>query len=546
MASSSVLVGPSSFWNVPELVTMTLNYVDKRTLAVCARLNRLLSEHSLDLLYRENPDFLKVVQILCPMKLMLGGKTMGFSETLKPSHWDRFQRYRSRIRSLRVEIHPLTLSRESIINLLATCPVGEPIFPSLTVFQWEQIDSAVSQLVISLFHEKLQHVTLLPISSEKCANDMLEHLTRRAPYLQSLRYWNGTQGAPTPQTKESFRLTCKALKSLQSVELSGDLVTPELLQELSTHEPLTRLWTTLYGPKAPPRPLMEVINGPLNPTFPSLLEVSVDCAILLAYPGYYLGGPQLMALHIDILLMDNVKSLTVLIPTSCKNLKHLSMFSIVDSARTPFSWGMIKPLLGLKTLETFVIDGPIPPLLSNLDIERLADSLPALRHLEICPRATGQPRKPCPTLACLTSIARSCRNLISVGVYVDASSSPPPSPSPRPEHTFPTTFQTMHVLCSKITAPSSVADFLASIFPPHTTLSFSRYSPHLRSVARTMDILFPHVDSDVGLEIHSIKYRKLWKETSELLDALKHTREALASRQAEVEVLKKRLASLIH
>ncbi|KZT39025.1 hypothetical protein SISSUDRAFT_698701 [Sistotremastrum suecicum HHB10207 ss-3] len=536
-----------SFWNISEVVHMTLQHADEPTLASCARVNKTLSKHALDLLYHECFDFIQVLTLLCPVELRQDGITLDFVEALEPSHWARFERYRSRIRSLIVDIRPQALSSGSIAELLATAPRGQAIFPSLTSLQWNEMEYDDTQLVISLFHEKIKFASLT-VTGHAAPNWLvLDRLIRQSPHLRTLHYWNLEESESSPKPSESILQAFESLKFLWAALLSPKLVTPEMMKVLSRKPDLKVLWTSFLGPDQShhllPKPPTITSSG----AFSCLADISIDSALLLETPDILNAGPQLTSLHIELLGMDRTHSLLSLVSKRCTNLRSLSVIFEKDvEPPTPFTMDTIEPILVLKALETLVIESSTPPVLSDQDIEKITISFPGIRHIEICPRAIGLMHGPCPTLACLVSLAKNCRKLISFGIYLNAASIPHHTPLIQDQYTFPSGFRTMHVLCSTIADSYMVADYLASRFPANAKVSLSRYSQQLRSVSHPIDILYSPVESDKGMDHTSILFRDKWQKTSRILAILRYTREVLASQRKENETLRKQFGSVGH
>ncbi|KZS94955.1 hypothetical protein SISNIDRAFT_453123 [Sistotremastrum niveocremeum HHB9708] len=536
-----------SFWQISEVVRMTLEHADEPTLASCARVDKTLSKHALDLLYHECFDFIQVLTLLCPVELRQDGITLDFVEALEPSHWAKFERYRSRIRSLIVDIRPRALSPGSMAELLATAPEGQAIFPSLTSLQWNEMEYDDTQLVISLFHEKIKHAHLT-VTGHAAPNWLvLERLISQSPHLKTLHYWNLEEEESSPKPNESILQAFESLRFLWAALLSPKLVTPEMMKVLSRKPDLKVLWTSFLGPDQSQHLLPKPPTITSSGAFSSLADLSIDSALLLETPDILNAGPQLTSLHIELLGMDRTHSLLSLVSERCTNLRSLSVIFEKDhEPPTAFSMDMIEPILVLKALETLVIESSTPPVLSDLDIEKITISFPEIRHIEICPRAIGLMHGPCPTIACLALLARNCHKLISFGIYLDAVSISHHTPLIQDQYTFPPSFRTMHVLCSRIADPCAVADYLASRFPANAKVTLSRYSEQLRSVSHPIDTLYAPVESDKGMDHSSIHFRNMWQDTRRILASMRCTREVLASQRMENEELRKRFGPVDH
>ncbi|KZS94932.1 hypothetical protein SISNIDRAFT_548857 [Sistotremastrum niveocremeum HHB9708] len=534
----------SQFWSTAELVAMSFEVLDKCSLAKCARVNKFLSKHALDAIYRYNPDFLSVLELLSPTSLK--DNELMFNEVMNPSGWDRFRHYSSRIRAIDVKRFPNPLSQESMVDLITTVPGGTPLFPLMTDLRWRTINESTSPLVLFLLHDKLKNVIFSVTVDDLHHGILLGNLARRAPNLESLHFWVLSEDSEHADAAEGIIDAVEFLTSLRSLDVFTGMATPRLLQALSSHNHLQRFWASLYGPQE-----LSVDNRVIESDavahheFPCLSEVAICSSLFMAMSSKTLfDAPSLVSLHIDVDLEAHISSFLPHVSSTCTRLRHLSLRIDEDEeTEITLTMEMLQPALKLKLIETFVVECTSPPLLDDHDISDFATAFPRLRHFELCPRAEGAPLAKSPTLAALIPFAVNCPELISIGIYMDASV--PPPPLQLDDVRFSSHFEVMHVLCCRITDHRLVVNFLMSILPDHANLRLSRCSRHLRFVTGdNMEDFHPAPTSDEGLLPESIQYRKQWEAAIGLLDSLEWPRVALSKQRAEICRLTAQLNSI--
>ncbi|KZS94941.1 hypothetical protein SISNIDRAFT_465184 [Sistotremastrum niveocremeum HHB9708] len=523
------------------------------SLAKCARINKSLSEHALDVLYRYDPPLMKVLEILCPTRL--DDEEWVFTEHIGPSHWNRFRHYSSRVRSIAiVNQWPNPLSQESILTLTTTIPRGEPLLPFMNSLHWEEIDESSAPLVLFLLHEKVKEV-ILSVTGRQ--SDDLDHgtflgnMARRAPNLEDLHFWVMGERVSENAAKEVVDAV-NSLPDLRNLDVFASIVSSDLLQAISSRQHLETFWASSFGPekleKLEEADVAHVMTSDVaaHQKFPRLREVSIPSFF---FTKIGLEPPfltSLISLHIDCnCLLADIPIFLPNVSRTCTRLRHFSM-SIEKNVEPGFTltMDMVRPLLNLKRIERLIIDTPSPPLLDDYDLSEFATAYPRLRHFELSPRAQGAPLAKSPTLAALIPFAANCTNLISIGIYMDASIPPPPLELDEP--IFSSKFEVIHVLCCKITDHRSVVDFLTYILPSCADLRLSGYSHQLRYIEAEEDLadFFPDATSDDELLPESIVFRKEWEEAISLLDSLKWTRAALAKQRAEIQRLTSKPSSV--
>lgn len=543
------------FWDTAELVAITVDFLDPKSLSRCARVSKALSGHALDSLYRDAVPFTNILGLLCPMKLDPSTGTLvrsleyyycalliseqGFVGPLRRANWERFRHYNRRIRKIHVGYHEIqvrSISQNSIIDLLGTLPRKEAFLPCLTTLDWQNIQPPLIQIVMMLFHDGLKEAAWSASPSD--SESLLEQVLLRSPNLQSLQLW-----IPRPITSfaQLIMSTKEAIGALplRSVKVGQDLVTPDLLYTISQKPTVEQFWGTTYGPNLTRS--RETLGCSTCPVFSPLFEFSVDSNNFLRGSEHILWASRLVSLHVTLMHLDHITE--VLTQISAIQLKDLMMtLNNWPSATMPavlppaLTMDILTPLLTMRSLEIFVIEHPVPPRLNDEDLEQIARSLPELRHIEFCALARPGSQEEVPTLGCLIPFAQYCRKLTSIAIYMDASV--PPPPLPLGQRTFTSSLEVVYVFCSKIGNCGLVVDFLQSILPHSARLEWSKCSHHLRSVIAPMDLHYPP-----ALDAESSQYASHWQYASSLLSTLSGTRKLLALQRTKIEMLERGMVS---
>ncbi|KZS94943.1 hypothetical protein SISNIDRAFT_465186 [Sistotremastrum niveocremeum HHB9708] len=548
----------SHFWKTAELVAMTFTSLDTNSLSQCARVNRFISEHALDALYRNDANLWDVLRILAPLrpKRWDNNERLVFTERLRPHSWARFRHYSSRIRSVIGDTTPNALSQESMLDLSTTIPTGETLLPSLSEVYWQNIDDTISPLILFLLHEKVKAM-VISVNAENIVSDyFLENMARKAPAIEIFHFWLGGEEPEADQAIAGMIDAVRSLACLRSLDVHPFLATPDLLRELCSKRCLRSFWASDFGAEEMEKDALQVIDvdPAMHPDFPRLCDVAI-CSTLVMEPSAQkmFHSPSLISLHIQVVATNHISEFIPHISSACTQLRHFSiMLMRPDDSDDPnniddevnLTMTMLNPLLAMKHIEVLVIDIPFPPLINDHELSQFATAFPRLRHFELCPRAQGAPLWKTPTLAALIPFATHCSKLVSIGIFMDASI-PPPS-LPLDGTMFSSNFKVMHVSHSKITDHCWVVDFLMSILSPHASLNLSRYSSQLRHVggAKMADIFSAAVWDD-GLDEDSLEYRREWENASNMLDSLKWTRDAMSEQRAEIQRLKTELNAFI-
>ncbi|KZS94877.1 hypothetical protein SISNIDRAFT_484403 [Sistotremastrum niveocremeum HHB9708] len=532
MAQWNAQTGVKAFWAIPELVAIAVDFLDVQSLSQCARVSRAVSEHALNSLYRKSARLTDIFGLLCPMRTDATTGTISFIVPLRPAHWTRFRHYNHRIQEVSVEFFdPQTrsISQKAIIDLLGTQPRQEPFLPSLRRLDWQDVHPSLNHLVILLFHEGLRElrISLDPSSS----TSIMDFLPLRAPNLKFLQVWTTRMAEHDSQFHNA---TMEAIQRLPLVRLRmpPDPLSPGMLSVIAQKRELQSFWGYFFGPETFRPSTSESYGDSSDMTFPVLRECSVNCGDFLSGLDYFISAPQLVSLHINYGIQDNISTgLSMLSSLRLKDLMiAIRTWNIGGNQGPPPSptIDVLRPILAMSSLEILVIVHPRPPGLSDEDIAELARSLPELRHIELCGHAREEPSEKVPTLECFKSLAQYCRKLISISIWIDASDPPPPiSPN---EMAFSSTLEVVYFHSSKIDRVWDVMAFLVSILPPLTILEWSPVSRHLRPVIGASEV---HFHSLPSAAMNSC--RSKWQEVSTLLSSRAQHRRAIQSQRSRIE-----------
>ncbi|KZT33599.1 hypothetical protein SISSUDRAFT_1122802 [Sistotremastrum suecicum HHB10207 ss-3] len=540
-----------AFWNTPELVAIALKDAERGTLAACTQVSKIPSDCAIDGLYRSCSGLIRVLNLICHLKFEDDEDDDGpleLSEPITPGHWDRFRYYSHRIRELWVHPifdHALSDFEDQLREISLSIPQGETLLPMLRTLRWEAEDAVTPRVIEFLLHEGLKEASISLPGADAAIT--LKHISRRSPRLERLHLKldedDDYEGYNLTESCSSCLTAVQSLTLLQSLAVPTEFVTRELVLFLASKPGLANLQLASHAlDSSPPHPAIprEDLDDRVREPFAEMHTLSITTSRLLDMPRCLIEGPRLMSLHIELDKMDHIGRALPLICNSCRMLKEFSM--IISPVLRELYWedgfweiDMLRPLLTMRTLEVLIIEHPIPPELGNQDMESIARSFPELRHFEFCVQAKGWLPFKCPTLKCLTSFARHCRKLTSLGVYLNARDVIP-IPLHRVEQcAFSGSLEVLEVFCGLINDHEPVVDFLASIMPSKARLEVSEYSVRLRPAVGEMSAFEPMVYMDEG---EKRRYDK-WLDASRLLASLSTVRKVIEQQRKAIRRGKK-------
>lgn len=438
-----------------------------------------------------------------------------FTEPITPSHWARFRHYSSRIRVIQQKgfldnVPPI--KKKCFEELLLTLPAGEVFLPALRSLKWVEREPLEECIILPLMHKGLTALHLNVRPWDLCG--LMSHMGVYSPQLETLQLW-----ASATFRSEEEKLLCRAvaphpfesLTALRSLGICQNLLTPELLHDLSIKPHLHQLMLIPYLFHTTRSTSLFQMDTPSPTSFTKLSQLSVGGGVLMTMANTVVQAPHLTSLIVRFDDLDYSMGRVVdLLSASCARLTALSLIFRMCSDFGPHSsltMAEIMPLLSLRALSTFTIDHPFPPNLNDDDMEHIAMSFPDIQHFGLCVRAYEEQPREVPTLACLVPFARCCRRLVSFGVYLDASV---PVAFNKDQHIlFSPTLETMEVFCSAIEDPNAVVRFLSFILPPATTLQQLIHNSQFEFMDEDVSYRFDNVD-DISEE--SEKYMERWQE----------------------------------
>lgn len=376
---------------------------------------------------------------------------------------------------------------------------------------------------------------------------VLQHLARRSPQIKTLhlkiKARQHSEEFNFDDTRDTVAELINAFPLLDSIALPPELMSFQMIRNLSLKSNLVRLWTTDFAiteTAVGEQKWEREIDNQSPKTFVGLRSFSLDSTTFMSLTKTSLcGSMNLMLLHVEISEENHGPTVLDLISTNYPNLRDIAVIYATwlphlapSSFRRSLTMDALEPLLSMRRLESIVVDHPLPPALTDQDLGRFARSFPELKHLELCVQAWGHDLEVVPTLSCLLPFAEHCRKLVSIGIYIDATVRPPTLTDV--SKAFSPSLRVMQVFCSRIWQHHPVADFLAAILPPDAKLTMTRHSDRLIPVVGQMSDHIM-VTSNEDLDDTSKKYRSKWQEASRLLEDLRSVRCLLAIGRKEKE-----------
>lgn len=407
------------------------------------------------------------------------------------------------------------------------------MFPSLRKLVWLDSEPGTESLILLFLHNRLSDVSLLLVAWD--VPMILDYLTYRCPGLESLNFETVDvphQGFDWTPARVACARVVDTLPLLRRLVLPRALLNADVVHRLSLHPCLQRICVTLFTLKDTHESgiASHHDSSPAHP-FANLLALSIDSKNLLEFTDPLLKSPCLTTINVDVFDQSDLSTLIRLISTSSPGVKNLSVqtaqYPVFGRAfPLPINLALLLPLLRLESLQTLVIDHPVPPELDDDELGTLSAALPALVHFQLCVRTHCGADYKVPTLGCLIHFARNCRKLVSIGVYMDASVVP--RVSRQDKNAFAPCLEVLEVCCSKITSHRRVADFLAAILPPRATINVATRSSRLQYVGADTDDVFDPASAMLYVDEQLREYHSEWCSTGDLLDNLESVRELLA------------------
>ncbi|KAG6812042.1 hypothetical protein H0H92_004626 [Tricholoma furcatifolium] len=471
---------------------------------------------ALDIIWKEVTDLRPLLSLLVPLEKAPSGDVTWhkFIRPLEYSDWDRFERYRYRVHKLSYspsETEGRSFIHDSVFDdIMWRRPGDKIVLPRMHTLEW----FGPMKLCALFMHNGVRNLTLCfprdGLDVSRAIGDIIALMPELS--ILDLRYFTAL-----PSEAEINRLL-SGLPNLKRITLPAPFLTNTITETASQLGCLDRLafW---YG-HGFDQPSQANISGftPVlsNSSFPVLTKLitRVPYQKVLKVLAHSSPPSNLTLLFLQSRVVEHPSvlfDLTTAIARACPLIEKLQFdyltptgVAIENNLPAPdqghrISFHTLSPLLKCTNLSVFTISHKYPLDLRLGDMERIATSWPAIRHLVFNhqPSHLGHTDL---TLDALVPLARRCPKLGYLGIFLDADPTPS-KPSPQSQ---PPSFKSLKTLClgvSPIQHESHVLVFLGRI---------CRQNIVIKCTDNNL------IGNDQGLQLRLEK----WKKVNELLPSM--------------------------
>ncbi|KAI0315098.1 hypothetical protein OF83DRAFT_1174162 [Amylostereum chailletii] len=480
----------------PELVDHIFSYSSRDDNAasalVCKSWVEIARDHIWDVVLTPCQLFRLLAPTLCPENGDEEEVSHDFERFPTRADWTRFQPFARRVRHLEiVNSAPCACKFPYYTRLIRDIALSRPdliIFPNLRMLAVCG-ESIPQESTLLFLHPGLRDLSLInPENSEYYPNHIFfEDVLSRVPALRSFSL-TVRLGHAISSEEEATLARCLSALPLLFVSLPQYFITSKIVQALSASPSLQILTDLLFNLSAAYDAL-----APFSPILPAgsfqsleILTLSAHFSDLIPVIQHATFSSKLRRLHIRALRGEPrvaVQGLCTVISEYCLSLQNLALVMVrpkhfvadadrlawgTDVGHEALQYDAIRSLVKLPQLFMLDVIHTKPLQLSDHDIEDIAKSKPDIVRLVLnpVPRRRTERTLPLPTLLSLTHLARCCRYLRVVGLYIDARVPVDIHPSLCFEIWQ---LASVYLRCSPIAEVQrrQVAMFLSRMLPPH-------------------------------------------------------------------------------
>ncbi|KAF4622564.1 hypothetical protein D9613_009615 [Agrocybe pediades] len=412
---------------IPELLNIIFNHLDLPSNAANARVCRLWSDISLDVLWKEVTKLKRLLQILAPLDVDETGE-LKFQRLPESADWRRFEKYAKRVRKLTYHSSSRRNLSGSAFDVVARTRTRLDILPNMHTLIW----SGPPSFSIIFMHSRVKFFSVALDTNDEFLQPYFHDLVSRMPHLTTL---NIQSSIPMRQIEPKMVELLLALPKLQKVVFPRFYFTTKIVETLSTLEQLGTMEFQYDQEQGVGKPedVQDFTPTLVEGAFPALFDMSTnvrynDAARFLNLPY---APRNITSLFIDSTDLEHPSAMydvLSIIAENCKSLKLLALVSLRESFDDdPPDEGMsitldtIKPAFKLQHLTSLDITHQFPLLLDQKDMETIASTWPSMESILLNPDPVHL-SEPDLTLEALLPFAQHCPQLKQLGLYIDATS----------------------------------------------------------------------------------------------------------------------------
>ncbi|KAK2467602.1 hypothetical protein APHAL10511_000457 [Amanita phalloides] len=439
---------------IPELLDMIFSYLDLANNAANARVCRRWSDVALDLLWREVEDMYRLFSLLVPLQLT-DTSEYKFTRLPESSDWKRFERYARRVRRLCYypEDPGKCLLAQSVFDDIARTRTTLAILPNVHTLEWE----GSFTLCVMFMHGNVRRFairlpqaigatsvdTSLGSDGSQASTSPKNNSTLRSFFAEvmdrmpNLTYLNVKLNFALSRIESEVAELLQGLKKLKKFAAPRYCVTTNLMNALSKLESLGCIEFQYADNQGcgDPEDVAEFNPSVEEGAFPSLwdLGLAVGYQDLTRFIHTSFAPTNLRMLYLDsqvLELPENVKALLTAVSENCQLLHTLALLSRVEVPNGVLNlhpedeqcvtYDTLKPLLSCANLVSFELVHGCPVIITQEDIEELAEKWPSLETL-LLNNEPGFINNASLTLDALLPFAKHCPRLRHLGLFINAS-----------------------------------------------------------------------------------------------------------------------------
>ncbi|KAF8129848.1 hypothetical protein EV363DRAFT_1219642 [Boletus edulis] len=459
---------------IPELLDIIFNFLGRHTNVTNACVCKRWSEVALDVVWKEVDDLLHLFRLLKPISHQHDTFEYCFETLPEANDWVRFEKYASRVRTLRFRPAKYDLEIYPLLDDVARTRTSLEILPNMHTLEWIYASTAHMERCKLFLHRRLRHLSVTAPSQLDPRPDFYTDLCARAPHLHSLTLFVNYPGIPI---NAELRVLLQNLPELRKIVLPEFHHTSAVIEQLSQAKNITVVDFNQdlklgYGSPANVASFAPVLK---EGAFPCLRELNLSARIDDVDRFF---RSSFAPIHITSLYINSytdhtpneVHAFLTTLSQQCQLLSKLNvqLYHKVLPLNLPadqqLSYATIKPILSFPNLSSFELVHKYPLKITLADLEDLASKWPHLETLMLNAEPLFIHEDAFNLDLCaLLPFAGHCPRLRVLGLYINATEAEIPS-SHIPLEPF-RALRTLSLGTSQVRHTNAVAMFLSRICP---------------------------------------------------------------------------------
>ncbi|KAF4599135.1 hypothetical protein EYR40_006225 [Pleurotus pulmonarius] len=479
--STIVLADPIECTRNPEILGQILSVLSTRDNARAARVSKFWCDVAVSFIWKELRNIEVILRLLAPLAVRDG--KVAFARPLTTQGWARFDHYARRVHGLGLKdfrdslpLHP------SLVKAILTTRSPSNFLQSL---QCLQLGPSTLDRADILLHSTVTSFSVWLPNDFQLVGSILSSLPAKTPKLKELVLNDGNSRAPDADIERILAEALQKLPSLNKLSLPTLWHTSTIfcaaatcprLSELRVRDPVgsgkleAPAFEHLFSTSLPPHgfPSLSVFVAPMP--LPRAMRI-------FSQPGCF---EILSRLSIDSPSSEGPREYGALLETlsdCCPNLKDLSFIGSRPPRKITdrVTLNELSHIMKFKDLEALYLQHTMPFQLVAEEVLTMVRALPKLTHITLNSCPEFELTTPL-DVSVLASLYKLRPNLVTLGLYLDASAEriPPPTGDDEyvPASLCPESAE-LDLSTSYMTEPIPLAMYLSRVLPPSWDLLIS-------------------------------------------------------------------------